>query len=301
MPSTHIRGIYLTAYALDRLLREGRLEEFVARMQQCGLNALVFNVKNMHGQVLFATGNELAHRIGAAAGLLDLPEVVEGLHAHGLYVIARQVLFYDPVLAAHLRSPLAPWVPPDDPQAVDYNLAIAAEVARSGVDELQFDYLRWPDDGPFAAQPDYAVRYATIEDFLQQARALLGVRISIDVFGRTLWGWNKKRIDPIGQDLEAIAPYVTVISPMVYPSHYELELRDKPYETVKRALASGLERGLRLRPFLQAFAMELPPGMTLREYIREELRALQEVGIREYLFWNPDADYADLFAALCGR
>jgi len=44
--------------------------------------------------------------------------------------------------------------------------------------------------------------------------------LSADLFGRVLWGWNEKLIDPIGQSLEDVAEYVDFISPMLYPSHY---------------------------------------------------------------------------------
>jgi len=302
-----VRGLYLTARALARLLREGELEGFLERMARAGLNALVINVKNMHGEVTYPTEVPLAAQIGARAALLELRPLVAELRARGIYTIARQVVFHDPKLAHHLGNPLGPWVPPSDPRAVEYNLAIAHEVAELGFDELQFDYLRWPDDGPIgpgqAHAYAYEARYRAIEGFLKLARARLGgkIKLSVDVFGRALWEWNEQRIDPIGQDLSALARWVDFISPMVYPSHYEPLRRVQPYRTVKEALESGLRRGLRLRPFLQAFALELPPEMGLVDYIRAELRALGELGLQTYLFWDPDADYEALFEVLLER
>jgi len=193
------RGIYLTSLALARLERDQELEDLIVQMREVGLDAVVINVKNMHGEVTYPTGVPLAEEIGAARARLDLPKLLALFKSHGIYTIARQVLFYDPLLARHLRIPTAPWVPPDDPRVVSYNLEIAKEVLEIGFDELQFDYIRFPDDGELGA--DYAGRYAAIEGFLKRARAELEGKISIDVFGRTLWEWNRKKIDPIGQEL----------------------------------------------------------------------------------------------------
>lgn len=297
--SAEQRGLYLTAPALAKLDRDGGIEEFIAQMREVGLNAVVVDVKEMGGGVTYATDLPLVREIGALAGQLDLPRLVALLGARGIYTIARQVAFNDPKLAKYLKSSIAPWVSPADSRVVEYNLALAEEVLALGFDELQFDYLRYPDDGKLA--PIYESRYAAIRGFLQLARERLDGKISIDVFGRTLWEWNRERIDPIGQQLEELAPYVDWLSPMVYPSHYEQALREKPYETVKRALEAGLNRGLKLRPFLQAFRLAVPAGMSYHDYIRAQVRAASELGVKSYLFWNPRSDYADLFAALGGN
>jgi len=297
-PEPDHRGIYLTSLALARLDRDQELARLIEQMREVGLNTVVINVKNGHGEVTYATQVTRAEEIGAIRPRLDLPRLLAIFKSHGIYTIARQVVFYDPILAEYLGSPIAPWVSPDDARAVEYNMALAQEALALGFDELQFDYVRFPDDERLG--PGYEERYEAIALFLQRARARLSGKISIDVFGRTLWGWNRKRIDPIGQELEELAPYVDWISPMVYPSHFERGLREKPYETVKRALKSGLERGLRLRPFLQAFELAIPAGVSYHDYIRAELRAVAELDIEGYLFWNPRSDYDELFAALRG-
>lgn len=289
------RGVFLTFYSLatpqfaEALLRE---------LTEYGLNAVVINVKDMHGVVGYDTGVPLAREIGAAVGYIDLRSLIDLFHAHGIYVIARQVLFYDPILAEHLGSPVSPWVLPTDRRAVDYNLEIARELEELGFDEVQFDYVRFPDDGPIGRP--YPERYEAIDAFLAEARQRLSIPISVDVFGRVLWPWNREKVDPTGQCLEEMARYVDVISPMVYPSHYvEPELKRDPYGTVRLALEHGMGRvDVPLRPFLQAFDMEIPPGMTLPEYILLQIRAAEEVGADGYLFWNPRSDYTALWAAL---
>ncbi|MGC9529939.1 MAG: putative glycoside hydrolase [Candidatus Bipolaricaulaceae bacterium] len=289
------RGIYLTSYALTR---PGFLEETLAALSRHGLDTLVINVKNMHGEVCYPTRVQLAHAAGAVHPRLDVPAILAAAHRAGAYVVARQVVFYDPALAGHLGSSVHPWVLPTQPQAVAYNLELAAELESLGFDEIQFDYIRFPDDGPIGG--DYSHRCAAVEAFLAQARERLSLPISADVFGRVLWPWNANRSDPIGQHLEGMSSHVDVLSPMVYPSHYvEGELKADPYGTVRRALRHGMDRvDVPLRPFLQAFAMAIPPGMTLPQYILAQIRACHELGTDGYLFWNPGADYTALWEAL---
>ena len=295
--SSHGRiGVYLTSFALTK---PETLTEVLTAAREGKINAVVINVKNMHGEVTYASAVPLARKIGAAVGRIDPRALIARLHAAGIYVIARQVLFYDPKLAAYLKLP-NPWVPVDNDQAVAYNLAIASEVASLGFDELQFDYIRFPDGEGLGTR--YAARYAAVNRFLDAARDALAGRITIsaDLFGRVMWNWNRKKIDPIGQSLEEIAARVDFVSPMLYPSHYNEEYyKDDPYRVVKEALAAGMARvSTPIRPFLQAFGRDVPAGMSLEEYIRAQIRAARESGTDGYLFWNPSCDYTALYRAL---
>jgi hypothetical protein len=289
-------GVYLTSYALGK---EEVVRGVLTARAAGKIDTLVINVKNNLGEVTYDSHVPLAVQIGASTGRLDLKELLPILHAQGFYLIARQVVFNDPVLAHHLGID-GDWVPANDPTAVAYNLAIAQEVASLGFDELQFDYIRYADGGGLTAT--YEERYTAIDAFLSQARALIAGRIplSADLFGRVLWAWNMKRIDPIGQCLEDMSEYLDYVSPMLYPSHYtEQAYKDDPYLTVHDALISGAARvDTPIRPFLQAFDRYIPTGMSLETYIAEQIRAALECGADGYLFWNPSCDYAALYRVL---
>ena len=295
--SPHSRiGVYLTSYAVAK---EGVLVGVMDAAREGKLNAVVINVKNMHGEITYASSVPLAMNINASTGRVDMSALIRMLKANGIYVIARQVLFYDPKLATYLGNS-DPWIAPDNTVAINYNLQIAQEVASLGFDEIQFDYVRYADAGSLT--PVYDARYTAVNAFLASARRLLNghVELSVDVFGRVLWNWNKKGIDPIGQSLEGIALHVDFISPMLYPSHYsEQRYKDDPYKVVKDALTAGEERVTTpFRPFLQAFDRYIPVGMTMEDYIRNQVRAAKELGADGYLFWNPSCDYAALYRAL---
>ncbi len=289
------RGVYLTAYAAAN---SAKLNEILAQSARFGLNAIVIDVKNNEGEVCYPSQVPKARAIGAVRPVLDLARLVQELHQRGFYVIARQVIFYDPILAKHFGVPTSPWVLPTEAEAVSYNLAIAQEVEGLGVDEIQFDYIRFPDHGPIG--PDYSARCRAVEAFLSKAKSVLFVPISVDVYGRVMWPWNAQKIDPIGQHLEGIARIVDVVSPMLYPSHFvEPELKADPYGTVLRTMRHGKARvEVPLRPYLQAFSMAIPTGMSLPEYILAQIKAAEESGADGYLFWNPRADYSSLWEAL---
>ncbi len=293
------RGVYLTALAAAK---SSKIDEIIQKSAALGLNAIVIDIKDNHGVVAYESQVALAKTIGARTNRLNLKALLPKLKSHGLYVIARHVLFYDPKLAKHLQSPIKPWVLPTDHRVVQYNLAIAEEAAALGFDEIQFDYARYPDPEKGAKlKPIYASRYDAITSFVRQVRARLGskVYLSADVFGRTLWAWNVKKIDPIGQHLEALNPYLDYLSPMIYPSHYETEkLRSDPYGTIKLALQAGLKRELKLRPFLQAFDLRIPHTMSYAQYIAHQIKAVHELGFEGYLFWNPESNYATLWKVL---
>ncbi len=297
IPSGHGRvGVYLTSYAVTKA---SVMEAVSSALDTGKIDALVINVKNMHGEVTYGSAVPLAHEIGASTGRLDLSSLVADLHARGAYVIARQVVFYDPLLARHLALEDS-WVPCDDARVIEYNLDLAEEVIALGFDELQLDYIRYPDGG--ALEAIYENRFVAVESFLAAVRQRLGeaVVVSGDIFGRVMWPWNTRRIDPIGQSLEGMAPYLDFISPMVYPSHYyEQTYRDDPYRTVQDALTSGSARvETSFRPFLQAFDREVPASMTLEEYIAAQIRAAQAYGADGYLFWHPACEYEPLFRVL---
>ncbi len=157
----------------------------------------------------------------------------------GVYLIARIVVFKDnpralaaPALAVKNsggsiwrdREHLA-WVDPFQPAVWSYNLDIAEEAARKGFDEIQFDYVRFPDArGLVFSQPNHREnRVRAIGGFFREARrrlAPLHVFIAGDIFGYVCW--NQGDTD-IGQQLEKVVNEVDYVCPMLYPSDFSTE------------------------------------------------------------------------------
>ncbi|MGH9417959.1 MAG: putative glycoside hydrolase [Terriglobales bacterium] len=282
-----IRAIYFTGLMAGsphgrRLAEQWRAE---------GGNAVVFDVKDADGPVSFNAPLALAGHLKHPY-IKDLPEWVSWLHAHGLYAIARMAVFKDARLVEEhpglgVQSRANPgqvwrengkpvWTDPSLDAVQDYNIALAQAVAAAGVDEVQFDYIRFPVDGNqkdarFAYQ---ATRPATprayfISDFLYRAQQALkpsGVHISIDVYGVMAWA-RKVDLDATGQDVLALAYYCDVMCPMIYPSHFfNFDGFKDPGDAPEHFIQVGMERfnnitrdtGVVIRPWLQAFAWRTP-------------------------------------------
>ena len=153
-----IRGIHVTG-ALASL--PGKLAEYAALRGQ-GLNTIVLDVKDEGGVVSFAPrGVPLAQTLGAVRADYDPRPSRRMLHARGIYLIGRIVVFQDPflsrgrpALAVHRRdgsiwttSAGLGWVDPYDRRVWAYDVGIAKAAAKAGFDEIMFDYVRFPSDG----------------------------------------------------------------------------------------------------------------------------------------------------------
>ena len=183
---TEVRGVHVTA-PLAGL--PGKLEDYTA-LKAFGLNTIEVDVKDENGQVGFVTRDvpALAREIGAARPYYDVESVVARVHAAGMYLIGRVVVFEDPTLSAE-RPALAVlrpdgsrwlnngglgWVNPYDRRVWRYAVGIGEAAARAGFDEIQFDYVRFPSDGDLSAdrlppQARAERKGATIARFLRYA------------------------------------------------------------------------------------------------------------------------------------
>ena len=173
----------------------------------------------------------------------------------------------------------------------EYIVNIALESCRLGFDEIQYDYIRYPDSNSkymkFDTENNFENRTMNINSFLSKSRKLLheeGCLLSADTFGFIL---TDKQDGGIGQNLETIVQNVDFISPMVYPSHYStgsfgfLNPNKYPYEVITAALTDALDRGVdknKIRPFLQGF-------WPSNEDIRNNIKAASDLGM-DWLIWN---------------
>lgn len=314
----HPKALYLSVYGIgDAGLRNAAL----ALAEHSEVNALVIDVKGDRTIVPFPSAAYAAAGLGTQSPITvrDMAAMVEQLHERGMYLIARVVVFKDDRLADahpewavraangsvwHDREDLA-WIDPFQTEAWDFSLDVAEEAARLGFDEVQFDYLRFPDTaGLKFSQPDNeAGRVAAITGFLDGARNRLApynVAIAADVFGYICWNENDTHI---GQQLEAIISHVDVLSPMLYPSGFSfgipgfLQPVAAPYEIVHRSLQRAIQRtkvsGVRFRPWLQAFR---DYAFDHREFDADEIRAQTEaaeaVGADGWMLWNAHNQYS---------
>jgi hypothetical protein len=205
---------------------------------------------------------------------------------------------------------------PAHPAVRDYNLGLAAELARAGVDEIQFDYVRYPTNGwrrsdEATIEEAALMRREAINGFLAAARDSLDaydVRISADLFGIMAWG-SLGDLALTGQDVADIAGLVDVICPMIYPSHFGpgFEGRRRPGDDPEYFISEGVRRfremaagRAEVRPWLQAFSYRVTDFGG--PYIATQIVSARAAGGRGWSLWNPGCRYEpalEVLPALC--
>ncbi len=308
-----VKGVYMTSYSAAS---PDRVADLVNLADTTEINALVIDVKDDTGIVTYdadvSMGKELGlieERIGDIDALLAL------LADHDIIPIARVVCFKDSALAAK-RPDLAVhredggmwedwnglnYTNPYSHEVWEYIVQVAEDAARHGFREIQFDYVRFPTDGPIseAVYPgEYCEMEDAIADLLAYARGRLeklGVWISADVFGLTVHVEND---GGIGQKIEKISRNVDIVCPMVYPSHYDggsygIDNPDaNPYDLVTAAMKDTAKRlagtGAMGRPWLKDDDYGVDYGV---EEVKAEIKAAEEQGFDEWLLWNAGNEY----------
>jgi hypothetical protein len=179
------------------------------------------------------------------------------------------------------------------------------EAAQHGFDEIQFDYVRFPDatDLQYSMPNTVENRVKAISGFLMEARRRLvpyNVFLAADIFGYVCWNLNDTSI---GQRLEDLAPLVDYLSPMLYPSGFQYGIPgyripvSRPHEIVYLSLKRAKERTrlppIRFRPWLQAFRDYAFDGRTFTGVeVREQINAAEEFGSDGWMLWNPSNVYS---------
>jgi len=151
-----VRAIYLTGFMAGS---EHGLR-VIKHWREVGGNAVVFDIKDSDGSVMIPFEHPLLgqHQVYVH----DVPKLVHFLHQQNMHAIARIAIFRDerlvvnhPELAVQSRKNHTAWrengklvwTDPSNPKVQDYDIALAKYVAGLGVDEIQFDYVRFPAEG----------------------------------------------------------------------------------------------------------------------------------------------------------
>jgi len=317
-----VKALYVNAWAFG----SSKLKQLVTLADSTEINAFVVDVKDDTGCLLYPSEVTVAQQIGATRCVRtqDVKSRLDTLRAHDIYAIARIVVAKDPLLAEHRpqwsvqhrdgglwRDRIgSAWVDAYNDSVWIYAAQLAEEAVRLGFSEVQFDYVRFPDEPKeMMAQAVFSSRGRgeTQRSGVQAGIAILvnriqplGVPVTFDIFGLTAAATGDLGIGQVWEDFITVAD---VVLPMVYPSHYYrgsygLAVPNaEPYRVVRNALMEAIERSrpvanaATIRPYLQAFTLgRRRPRYTPHE-IREQIRAAEELGIETWVLWNPRSVY----------
>lgn len=337
-----VKSIYMTScYAGTPYLREG----LVKLVEETELNSIVIDIKDYSGMISFKSDfSDLEKAYSTHCPVKDMREFVYSLNEKGIYVIGRITVFQDnhltslrPDLAVLKESDKTVWkdnkgisfTDPSAEEVWDYHVRLGKESYELGFDELNFDYIRFPSDGPmndiyFPYSKD-GKKADLLEQFFIHLHSELkdtGVVTSADLFGMTT---TVKDDLGIGQVWEKALPYFDFLSPMVYPSHYPFGFKglgnpnENVYEVVKWSLDDAVERTVsstttvwtvgservgtttpavytkkvydknRIRPWIQDFRYG---GPYTPEDVRLQIEAVYSSGLNSWMLWDPSNRYS---------
>jgi hypothetical protein len=307
------KALYLSFFSIGIPSIRNKAVQLIHKTQ---LNALVIDVKGDRGMIAYPSAIPLAKEDGAQSFITvpNLKARVEELHQLHLYLIARIVAFKDDELASakpdlavktkdgkiwHDSESMA-WTDPFKKEVRNYNIDIAVEAAQAGFDEIQFDYVRFPENKEVVfSEPDTEdARVNTIAGFLAAARKKLtpyNVFLAADIFGYVCWNKNDTGI---GQKLDRIAKEVDYVSPMLYPSTFQFGIPGdrnpvgNPVDIIRLTLARARERTgldpIHFRPWLQAFRdYAFDRRQFGAEQISGQIHAAEDFGSDGWMLWNP--------------
>ena len=327
----HSKGIYITSWVAGSEYGQSLIE----KVKEAELNTVVIDGKDATGYVTYDSKIWSVNQIGSEDVRISkkrLEGILEDCKKNDIYTIARITVAKDPVLAKAYQHNLAvidektgtytDWVDLFSYQVMDYNIEIATELEDMGFDEINFDYLRFPDVKE-VRKPVY--RYKKVfwkEDtplhkaicmFLKKADGMLNCNVSVDVYAYTVWGDKARHmnedINNIGQVIELMGEEADYIYPMIYPSHFSKAdqrrivdwYKDKPleYAVVYNGCIKGQRRTkdvkAKIVPWIQGFQM----GKKLdADYIKNQIKAVEDAGLEGYFIWDPKNNYKYVWEAL---
>lgn len=336
-----VRALYLNPTSV-----RSKLDHYIELANKTEINAYVIDIKSDEGRIMYDSDLPDVNAAKGDTPGFDIRTVTQKLHDNNIRVIARMVTFkdstmtaYKPELAIKTASgqpfkqkessgSYSMWLDATNQASWDYVASVAKEAVNFGFDEIQFDYIRFPETTLY----DYTInlaegaeRHEAIEGFISYVRKSLPpeTMLSADIFGMPLI--TTKDYGEIGQSLESIGWSLDYICPMIYPSHFANDAQKgamsnkvgqtingikfthpdlKPYDVVYNTLAVGKKRidetegyNLKVRPYIQGFtATYLPSGYYMNygadEY-RAQIKAVYDAGYSEWIFWNSPNSYVE--------
>lgn len=283
-----VKGIYMTQCVVGTVSFR---QELVELIEETELNTIVIDIKDYSGKIGYDTDNpKLIEYVSDQCGAVDIKSFIAMLHEKGIYVIGRITVFQDPhysklhpELAVKYETPAGEvWKDHKGLSFIDvgakpywdYIIELSHESHKLGFDELNYDYVRFPSDGPMgnihfdwagdtpkavALEEFFAYLHAEMKDPTKYPKGVMPPVISADLFGMVTTNTDDLNI---GQVLERALPYFDYIMPMVYPSHYPPNFNGwanpntVPYELIKYVMDSAVKRTIASESPIQNFLSE---------------------------------------------
>lgn len=307
----------------------GMIDEYISFAKTTKINAFVVDIVddvNIGYQSPYMEKNSPTSYKHAQNSLESYKNAIKKLKDNGFYVIGRITAFKDTYYVSDhkenaitnssgnpLKHQSSYWPSAFNRDVWKYDVELAMEAVKEiGFNEIQFDYVRFPD-GLGTMEKAKTVNYhntynetkaQAVQRFLMYATNelhKLNVYVSADVFGESSYGSGY--ITSYGQYWPAISTVVDVISAMPYTDHFgknyggHIEPWLYPYDTIS-FWAKTASKGQKLsaspavaRTWITAYNTPVASSGTSRAYnsseVESQIKALFDNGLTGgYMTWN---------------
>ena len=320
MPS-EVKSLYMNAGVVENV------DEYIKLAKESGINAIVVDIKDntSPGYPANAMKEYSITNYEKAINTYDeYKNAIKKIKDAGLYVIGRITVFKDSYYSKdHPEDTILDtatgksynhdgsyWPSAFNRNVWEFNVSLAIEsVKEMGFNEIQFDYVRFPDRVKSledAGKIDYNNTYnetkaQAIQRFIMYACDEIhkyGAYVSIDVFGESAHTY----VTPYGQYWPAISNVADVISGMPYPDHfstYEYGFKEPvwtiPYDLLYlwgdefvMARQSEIPTPAIVRTWIQAYDSIKSPYVTYdASMVSKEIQGLYDAGLTGgFITWN---------------
>lgn len=308
------KAMYLNAGVLSSI------DSYLNIAKNNGVNAIVVDIKD--GALAYPS--EVAKVTSPTAyntSINDLEEykdVINKIKEAGIYAIGRIVVFNDvhygkdhpdDCIESGASSQL--WPSAFARGAWEYNVNLAIEAVKTfGFNEIQFDYVRFPEQAykmSVSGNTNFKNTYEeekaqAVQNFLYYATDQIhktGAYLSVDVFGEC----SSEYVTAYGQYWPAISNIVDVISSMPYTDHFtrEVDTWSNPYKTVYNWALGAAKRQTEIptpaiaRTWVTAYNTPFwNPTVTYdANKISAQVEALYDAGLTGgFITWNSSSSLA---------
>ena len=298
----------------------GDVDRYITLAKNAGADAFVVDIKD--GALAYQSEVSKEYSItsyNTAMNSVDFyKQAIDKIKASGLYVIGRIVLFNDSQYAKDnpgecilsVYGENTGWVSAYSRRAWEYNVKLAREaVSLFGFNEIQFDYVRFPEASYRWSKYNYNFnntyneeKAQAVQNFLYYATDQIhkdNVYLSVDVFGES----SSEYVTAYGQYWPAISNIVDAISAMPYTDHFDRNNSaywTNPYQTLKNWGLTAATRQkeiptpAKVRTWITAY--DTPYWNVTTVYgsneIAAQVKGLVDAGLGHgFITWNANSSY----------
>jgi len=220
----YVKGLYLSAYTIV----SKRSKTIIDSAYLAGINTIIFDLKNMNGDVFIDLPDSLDFLNHNEIRIVDIDKIVKKIHSYDMKAVARIVMFHDQYIAGNdfdmrpqninggvwveSKRKKPSWLDSSNPFVQNDLLKIIKLVAETSIDEIQMDYVRFPTQGNLSEAQFYFQKqdeinsyndslyikrnkYDVIKEFVKRAHNICSkyqVKLTADVFAIVAW---QRKID----------------------------------------------------------------------------------------------------------